>query len=148
VKTSTFPVEHGSFASYNKVNEPNKPKVRLAVGGKDRIAAFQAAMGSELSQPNLYNVVTPTCVYLNVTMESYDYSQSADNGLNLLVVDIALIEVREVTPTYTAVTIPHPKSPGSASKQVNGKMQVCHPAGPPPPPPLTWANVMDRARND
>ena len=50
-KVSTFPVEQGAFASYNKVNVPNSVKVRLAVGGQDRIAAeleeiiVQADMG-------------------------------------------------------------------------------------------------------
>ena len=46
-KVSTFPVEEGAFASYNKVQEPDATKVRLAVGGPDRVAAFQAALDTE-----------------------------------------------------------------------------------------------------
>jgi len=142
---SDFPVEQGSFASYNKVNVPNAVKVRLAVGGQARIAAFQAALANELGAPNLYNVATPTTVYLNVTLESYDYAQSSESGLNLLVVDLAMKEVREVSPAYTTVKIPHPKNPTSASKSVNGKVQA---QAPPAPPPLTWSNYMQKAEND
>ena len=47
-KVSNFPVETGGFASYNKVNEPNAIKVRLAVGGTARMAAFQAALMTEV----------------------------------------------------------------------------------------------------
>ena len=144
-KVSDFPVEQGGFASYNKVNVPNNVKVRLTVGGKARIGAFQAALAAELSAPNLYNVVTPTATYLNVTLEGYDYSQASESGLNLLLVDLALKEIREVSPAYTKVTIPHPKSPTSASKSVNGKVQA---QAPPAPPPVTWDNVMSRAKND
>jgi len=144
-KVSNFPVETGGFASYNKVNEPNAIKVRLAVGGTARMAAFQAALMTEVGAPSLYNVVTPTMTYLNVTLESYDHSQTAENGVNLLLVDLSLIEIREVTPAYTTVTIPHPKNPTSGPKVVNGKVQAQTPAS---PVPLTLQNVFYKAEND
>lgn len=144
-KASTFPVEKGTFATYNKVIEPWTNKIRLAVGGKARMAAFMAALQSELSQANLYNVVTPTVTYMNCTLEGYDYSQAAEAGLNLLVVDLSLLQVREVTPTYTALPVAKVGKATSASKQVNGKAQPQKPAG---PPPLAWNNAVSRAEND
>lgn len=138
-EVSDFPVEQGAFADYNKVKKPKSSKVRLAVGGATRIAAFQAAMDIELASANLYNIVTPTFTYLNVTLEGYDFAQAADSGLNLLMVDLAFKEVREVAPAYSTVTLPKPKNPVSASKQVNGKAQTQTPASPPSP---SWSTLM------
>jgi len=142
-KASSFPVEEGTFASYNKVLDPFTTKVRLAVNGPDRVAAFQAALDVELDSTNLYNVVTPTKTYLNVTLESYDHDQTAENGgVSGLVVDLALLQIREVTPTYTTVTVPKPKNPTSASNQTNGKGQAQAPAK---PPSHQWSTVMAEA---
>ena len=142
-KVSDFPVENNAFTSFNKVVEPFTPKVRLAVGGMIRVSAFQEALAVELASTNLYNIVTPTCNYFNVTLDGCDYAQTADNGnASLLVVDLSLKQIREVTPAYTTVKIPHPKSPASASKEPGGKGQAQPPAA---PPSHTWATVMAEA---
>ena len=138
-KVSSVPVEQGAFGSYNKVAEPFSNKVRLAVGGPDRVAAFQTALDTEVASTDLFNIVTPTKTYLNVTLESYDHDQTAENGgVSGLVVDLAFIEVREVTPTYTTVAVNHPKNPNSGSKQTGGKGQPQKPANPPSPP---WSTL-------
>jgi hypothetical protein len=79
-KTSDFPVEEGAFASYNKVLDPFTPKVRLVVKSAPRIAAFQVALHAALASASLFNIVTPTMTYLNVTLEGYDHDQTAENG--------------------------------------------------------------------
>lgn len=146
-KVSTFPVEDGAFASFNKVSDPYAVKLRLAVGGAARIEIFMTALAQEIAQANLYNVVTPRNTYLNMTLECYDFSQAAENGMNLLVAELTFQQVREVAPAYATVALPAPKvkAPGAASKQVNGKAQAQKPTS---PPPLTLQNVFDRARND
>jgi len=147
-KASTFPVELGSFAGFNKVLEPFQNKVRLAVNGLARVATFQAALDTELASTNLYNVVTPTKVYLNVTLESYGHDQTADNGgVSGLVVDLALLQIREVTPAYATAALPAAKckNPTSASKQTGGKGQTQTPAA---PPSRTMASVIAQADSD
>jgi len=144
-KTSTFPVEEGSFAAYNKVLEPFSTKVRLAVGGPDRVAALQSALMAEVAAANLYNVVTPTVTYLNVTLESYDHEQTSSNGgVSGLVVDLSLVQVREVTPAYTTVALAAKKvkASSSASPQTGGKAQGQTPAA---KPTRTWSTVVGEA---
>lgn len=145
-KVSDFPVEKGAFATYNKVASPFGVKVQLAVSGSTRVSAFLAALDAEVGAANLYNVATPEAVYLNVTLESFDYARASEKGLGLVVAALSFQEVREVTPAYTTVALPPKKvkRPGSASKAVGGKVQA---QSPPPPPPLTLANVWDRARS-
>jgi hypothetical protein len=142
-KVSTFPVEEGAFASYNKVQEPDATKVRIAVGGPDRVAALQAALDTEKAACNLYNVVTPTKTYLNVTLENYDHEQTSSNGgVSGLVVDLSLVQVREVTPAHTTVAIKKPKQPASASTKTGGKAQGQTPAA---KPTRTWSTVVGEA---
>jgi len=136
-KVSTFPVEKGSFASYNKVKTPYKTKIRLAVGGnQNRIAAFISAMDRVVNDTNLYNVVTPESVYINANVEHVSYSRAHEKGVNLILADLEVIEIRQVEPQYAAVSLPAAKvkKADSASKKDTGKNQAQ-----PPPPDL--ANV-------
>lgn len=136
-KVGTFPVEKGSFASYNKVKTPYKSKIRLAVGGnQNRIAAFISALDTVVNDTNLYNIVTPESVYINANVERVGYSRAHDKGVNLIMADLDIIEIRQVEPQYAAVALPASgvKRPGSASKKDTGKNQTQ-----PPPPDL--ANV-------
>lgn len=100
-KVSTFPVEKGSFASYNKVRSPFKAKVRASVGGdQDRIAAFIIALDTVANDVNLYNIVTPEHTYLNANIEKISYKRSAKDGANLIMGDMELIEIRQVSAQY------------------------------------------------
>ena len=141
-KVSTFPVEQGSFASYNKAMEPFTLPIHMAVSGP-RAEIFETTLAQELAQANLYNVVTDRNTYLNVTLESYDFSRSSESGLDLMVAQINFVQVREVTPAYTTVKLPKPKNPASASKQVGGKAQTQAPAKPASP---SWKTLMSDAQ--
>ncbi len=132
-KTSNFPVEKGGFASYNKVAEPFKARVRLAVGGDgDRIKAFVDALDAAVASTDLYSVVTPEKVYLKATLERVSYRRSARSGANLIAADLELLQVREVDPVYVNVAIPaaKAKSSSSASKVNTGKQQPQDPSDP------------------
>lgn len=125
-KVSTFPVERGSFASYNKIKTPYKAKIRMAVGGnQDRISAFIAAMDRVVNDTNLYNVVTPESVYTNANVEKIGYSRAHEGGVNLILADLEIVEIRQVEPQYSAVSLSSKKvkKKDSASKKDVGKKQ-------------------------
>ena len=134
VKVSSFPIENGAFADYNKVLEPLKAKIKLSVGGKTRSATLLNKLASELSLPNLYNIVTPVRTYLNMTLEGFTYSQTSTNNISMMVATLSFIEIRQVnTGQYTSV-----KVPSNGKKQETGKGQV-NPN--PPEAPRTQANL-------
>lgn len=147
-KVSTFPVEKGAFTSYNKVKTPFKTKVRLSVGGdSNRISSFISTMDAVVDDTNLYNIVTPEAVYLNVNVEHISYGRGSEKGANLIMADLEIIEIRQTQPQYTTVTLPPTKvkRPGDASKQNTGKKN-----GEPTPEDLsklTPAQVIQRARD-
>lgn len=135
-KVSSFPTETGGFASYNKVVEAYQPKVKLAVGGQSRMAAFMGTLYDELRTTNLYNIYTPEANYTNVTLESYSFSRTTKDGRNLLVAELTFMQVVQVTPQYTAVTLPSPKKPKDGNKELNGKGQTV-----PTPTPMEKVNA-------
>ena len=126
-KISTFPVEEGSFVSYNKVQTPYKAKVRMSVGGNDiNIAAFIKQLDALVMDTKLYSIVTPQKTYLNANIEKIDYTRSQNKGVNLIMADIELIEIRQVSPSYGKVALPPAKAkkPQDVSKKNNGKNQT------------------------
>lgn len=132
-KISTFPVEKGAFASYNKVKNPFKAKIRLAVGGQaSRIQAFLEKLAQVVDDGELYTVSTPDQIYTPVSLESYDFARTSKDGLNMIVADLTFLEIREVETAYTTVAIPpsKAKNAGSASKKNVGNQQPQDPSDP------------------
>jgi hypothetical protein len=125
-KISTFPVELGSFASYNIVNEPNDPKIRVAVCGQVRIQTLMALLKTLIGTTQLFDVVTPEATYAGVAFIKYDFSRAQKQGKNLLQVDLTFKEIIQVSPAYTKTVIPasKAKNPKSADKGVSGQSQT------------------------
>lgn len=131
-KISDMPIEQGSFASYNKVQNPANPVVSLALAGSEGDRTnFLNAIDAACISTELYNVVTPEVQYVNYSIERYTYQRRGDRGATLLVVEISLKEVRQVSATFTqAVVSPilNPKNPGATSQSNNGMTQPAAPA--------------------
>ena len=130
------PVEKGSFASYNKQASPREVTAVLACT-KD-IAQQQpvlAALDELAASTQKVSLVTPSAEYKSLNLQSYSYSRKGDEGAQLLVVELKLVEVREVeTKVKTASTQAAPitkagaKNPSNASKASTGKAQAQAPA--------------------
>ena len=129
-KVSDFPVEKGSFATYNKVETPYQARVKVSVGGDSVLIARVLAQLRFLKQDTtaLYHIVTPEIIYIGATVVKFDYSREAKNGSNSIHANLTIKEVREVVPQYASVSLQATKKPQSKSKKDTGKGQ----AGPPP----------------
>lgn len=124
---SDFPIEKGSFASYNKVERPAMPAVTFYLQGSegDR-RLFLDAVDKACKSTDLYSVVTPEVKYLGYSIESYKYARHNHKGATLLAVDIVLKEIRQVSAQYTQSTqtqISAPKDPAAAPQVDTGKVQ-------------------------
>jgi hypothetical protein len=102
---STYPVEAGGFASYDKVVTPYSAKVTISVGGKfaDRKAALTTLDGLKTSL-TLVDVVTPEEIYPSATVVHYDYDRSSVAGAGMLNISIWLEEIRVITTAATTNT--------------------------------------------
>lgn len=125
-RVSDFPIEAGSFASYNKVQMPANPVVTLILQGSsnDRTTLLYALEAACIGT-DLYNVVTPDYIYDGYSIERFNYARRAQKGAELLIVEVSLKEIRQVTATLaTAVTpIQAPVDAGSTPQTTNGIQQ-------------------------
>lgn len=98
------PLEKGSFASYNKVANPYTAVVQL-VKGDGSVAErnlWLAQIEAYARTTIKFYIVSPEFVYINACIESISYSRSAQEGQQLIRVNIALREVREVKVDYSS----------------------------------------------
>ena len=123
-KVTNAPVEQGSFASYNKVDDPFTMTVQMTKGSGGVVmrGAFLALVDALAKSNDLYMVITPEAVYPNMAITGYDYAREASDGARLLKVNIHLAEVRQVKVKYTKT-----KAPEAQEMQDNGK-QAAKPA--------------------
>jgi hypothetical protein len=125
-KIADFPVEDGTFATYNKTATPFDIKVRMVCGGDDeRRRSFIEAIEAASRSLTLYDVVTPQAAYANANIEAWDYRRDTSGGAGIIVADLYLREVREATAAYSVA--PVPKSPSAASTVDMGRVQPVKP---------------------
>jgi hypothetical protein len=123
-RVSDFPVENGSFATYNKYVGPATPVVTLILDGSqaDR-TAFLNLINAACVGTDLYSVVTPEVTYYNYTIERYSYTRRASKGVTLLYVECHLKQVMQVQATLTTASpIPAPVNPAAAASVDNGNV--------------------------
>lgn len=133
-ETSTIsksPQESGNFSSYNKVYEPFTATIRFvcdgsetgsiaenllpgwlkgAIGnGPDTVRRdFIATLAALVKDTNLYFVATPERVYKHANIISYRIERKSDQGVDMIVADVTLQEVRS-TKKNGWVTVKHPQ---------------------------------------
>lgn len=129
------PVEKGSFASYNKQAGPKELTVVLTCTREYALQQPVLATIDELaSGVQKVSLVTPSAEYKDLNIQSYSYARKGDAGAQMLVVELKLVEVREVeTKMKTAasqtpsISKEQAKAPASASKVKTGKTQAQEP---------------------
>ncbi len=94
-QVANYPVEQGSFASYNKVAQPQELTLRLSCGGKNMTRdLFLMELDFLRTSLTLVNVVTPDMTYRGYNVDRVDYSRKNSTGLSLIVAEVHLLEIR------------------------------------------------------
>ena len=118
---SKYPVEKGSFASYNKVNNPSMASVQMAKGGESVLgrSLFLTQLEALLKSTVSFNIITPEYVYMNYQIIGLNTARSAQDGATMIRVNIDLEEVLEANVEYDIEEVKAP----SDSKTVDGGAQ-------------------------
>ena len=141
MQVSDFPVEANvsgqgaAFASFNKVFQPYKLTVALALSGTEaEKIGFLSALDDACSSTDLWNVHTPDQQFATLngacTVDRYSYQRSATRGATMLIVEVTLTHILQVSPAYTNQAINSPQSPSAVSSVNNGIVQGSTPAVP------------------
>lgn len=119
-QVSTFPVQQGQFASYNKVASPFEISLRLTKGGSkaDR-EQFLSDIEALIFTTALYTVLTPEKEYTSVNFTRFElYRRGVTGAFFFAEVDLFAIEIREVIPSYTS------QSAATANSSVDAALPV------------------------
>ena len=112
------PIEQGSFASYNKVASPAQAVVQMSKGSGSSLerGAFLAQLLAYEGSTLKFYVISPEFVHRNMCITGVDYARSAQEGVQLIVVNVQLEEVREVKVNYSFEEVAAPED----AKTVDG----------------------------
>ncbi len=112
---SKNPVAPNSFGSYNKVARPYEAMIRLSVGGSiDRRTAFLVSLKTALSSTDLYTIVVPEGIYPNANLTRINYERRAEKGVNMIVAELHLEEVRvSATTEFSNTKVPTATAPSN-----------------------------------
>ena len=112
------PIEGGSFASYNKIATPSQAVVQMSKGSGGALmrGAFLAQLLALEGSTLKFYVISPEFVHRNMSITNVDYARSAQEGVQLIVVNVSLEEVREVKVNYSFEEVEAP----SDAKAVDG----------------------------
>lgn len=124
---SNFPVQAGSFASYNKVIRPFEVQLRFSKAGtvSDR-EDFLNDLDDLVESLDLFNIVTPEKIYPSVNLQRYEVIRRGAQGAFFLTeVDAYFIQIIEVQAQYTttAVQLPNAQSPAAQPQSNVGNVQ-------------------------
>jgi len=125
---STFPVQNGSFADYNKVANPFEIIVRLSKGGDVTVRkAFLDSLAAVAKTLDLYTILTPEHTYLNCNVIRYEVSRRGVQGAYFFAdVDVFFREIRQVTPQYsnTSTATENAQNSSAIPSTNQGKVQT------------------------
>ncbi|NPT59110.1 phage baseplate protein [Paraburkholderia elongata] len=122
-KIPNYPVEQGSFQSYNKVALPGNTRIRLSKGGTDADRSnFLTQVATVAQSLTLFNVAMPEGTLIrNVNFVDYSIHRTSTDGVGLILIDLELEEIRvTATATFANTTAPSgadPVSTGSVQPQ-------------------------------
>lgn len=113
------PIEQGGFASYNKQDSPKEISVTLACTkmyfSQQPVLETLDKLASGVQKLSL---ITPSSEYKNLNVEGYSYRRTDDAGAGMLVVELKLVEIREVEVKKKTTASESPKSEGKEGKPV------------------------------
>lgn len=128
-----YPIEGGSFSSYNKVNQPFEPRLIMTKDGAvaDRTAFIQSLRALKVSI-DVCNVVMPEITFQSVNCIHVDFDRKAAQNATMITADVHFEQVNQSGTTAFSNTA----QPSGASQTNDGQVQ---PLGPTPQQELATA---------
>lgn len=112
-KVVSMPVENGSFVTYNKCRSPIQITTSLAItGSPSDIKSALTSIMDMVDNTSIVSLITPDYEYKSLAFAGCNYRRSAEDGVDMLIVDCNLTEVREVELEYTNAKVAKKKSRG------------------------------------
>jgi hypothetical protein len=131
-RVSNFPVQEGSFASYNKVALPAEYFIRMVKGGSvSARQAFQAQVEMVAASLDLYTIITPEESYQNANVTRYEITRKGVADAFFVTVDLFFQKIIQIGAQYsTTSTTPDTSNAAAPSAQPNSSQGTVTPTTP------------------
>ncbi len=112
-----YPVEKGSFASFNKVTRPIVIELRIAKGGSTSSrSAFLTSLQNAKDGTGVFTIVTPEGTYPNMSLNAYPYRKTETEGAGMIVANCRFAEIRQSLPAnYQSLVPPNAQTSSTTS---------------------------------
>lgn len=108
---SDYPIEQGSFVSYNKVVLPDVFQFRIAQDGLEANRTYLLDWLQRAKDGlDVFDVVCPEFVYPNATLIRYTVRRTAGSGAAMITADCVFQQVREKPAKYSSSTTAKPEN--------------------------------------
>lgn len=110
-EVSSYPIESGSFTSYNKVRNPTSMMIRVTKEGDaaDRVYITDW-MEANVAITSQFDIVMPETRYNGYTLVEYRVIRSASSGVGMIIADLMVQQVREAVAIYSNSKIADPNN--------------------------------------
>jgi len=99
---SDYPLESGSFATYNKVKRPADIPIRITREGSEAdLREILKWLEAQTRAISIYDVVTPEVRYPGVTLVEYTVQREASNGALMVIADCIFQQVKQLPAAYS-----------------------------------------------
>lgn len=118
-----YPIEGGSFSTYNKQTQPFNIRATLAKSGLSfnyQKQAFIEALQKYADEALLVNVITPHATFTNCTLGGIDFENAPEENPNMLIVGLEIKEVRFQQSVTGSRIIQSPRNSNAAPVVNNG----------------------------
>lgn len=110
-RVSDYPIQTGSFTTYNKVKLPNIVTIRMTKDGQEiSRAELLSWLDLHVNAQTLFDVLTPEWRYPSMTLVGYRMNRSARSGAAMIIADCLFQQVRELPAAYSVATIEEPEN--------------------------------------
>lgn len=104
-RISKYPVQRGSFTSFNRVAVPYEISLRMVKGGSlSARTAFINQIVALRASTNLYTIITPELVYTDLTFTRWSQSRKEAAGAFFLIVDLFFEKVIQIDAQYSTTS--------------------------------------------
>jgi hypothetical protein len=123
-KIPIYPIEGGSFQSYNKVSLPFDVKVTVSCNGngKTKKNEFLNSIQELMDNLTLVDVITPDYLYSSCNLIHADYRRESTRGVSLIIAQLWFQQVNIVQESAPETT-----EPSGATTQNNGQVSTVPP---------------------
>ena len=131
---SDYPIETGSFTTYNKVQRPEYFGIRVTQdGAQNTRTELLSWLKNNKEATTVFDVVCPEFTWLNVTLVSYRITRTARSGASMVSADLIFQQVREIPAQYSSSQVASPQN-----QQTSPTVRV----SPVPDPPKIQATAL------